>query len=517
MHKFEFLFKKNILKLIILSISLLIAAFFINQSRYLRSLGYETIPDTRITDEYNYVWQAISLKKYGLPVAWTTFTNVYSNPIYHSQKGNLQGLGISVDGKIIDLKEFKANSKPLTAVSEIDWSKGLEHMYFVAPFFDHSSLGGLIYSLGVNKNISQFDQVKPTDFRKPALDMAIITAILLFIFILQITGKPLVAALATGIYSTVPTYIFATRGAFLENVVSPLILGHLILLLVSLNFIDRRRFRLAYLIIFLAGLTGGLGGLSKETAVGFLLGSLIIVFFKKIPRRYILILVAGIVLPFLIYIGWGLWLQKDLFIGIFLANSTRSDFGSLKLISMLESLRFESFPIDGWWIWGIVSTFLVGGMIKFSKNKYVYLILPFLCNFLILMFIGNSNYPWYWISMIPFFAGASAIVIGDLFENPKFLTLLVFFFLPFSSSFYWGYSVFHQNSGFDLNLYRGTFIILLVIYVIRKYLAKFKYIRYVWVIVLTLILFEIFKWNLHSIQYMVAHWGNLPVPSLPKM
>jgi hypothetical protein len=502
-------------KIIIFIVSILLAAYFINQSRYLRELGYETIPEPRTADEYDYVWQAISLKKYGLPVAWSTFTNVYSDSKYQPQKGSLRGLGISVDDKIINLTEFKKDPRPITAISEIDWGKGREHMYFVAPFFYHPPLGGLIYSMGIGKDVSQFDQVKPSDFRKPALVMAIITAVLLFIFIFQITGKPLVSALSVAIYSTVPTYIIATRGAYLENVSPPFILSHLILLLISFDLFKKRHFNLVYPIIFLSGLLGGLGGLSKELSAGFLIGSLIIVIVCKIPTKYILTLVLGIVTPVVVYFGWGFWLQRDLFIGVFLSNVNRGDFGSLKFLTILESLRFRGFPIDGWWIWGIISAFIVGVSADLKKNKYLYLVLPLLFGFLAIIFSANSNYPWYWLSLIPFLAGASAIVVYDLFEKPTSLSLLIFFLLPVSSSFYWGYSVFHQDSGQNLNIFRAVFIVLLAAYSVRKYLVRFKYGKYIWMITFAFVLYEVFKWNYQSIQYLVANWGNFPVPSIP--
>ena len=208
-------------------------------------------------------------------------------------------------------------------------------------------------------------------------------------------------------------------------------------------------------------------------------------------------------------------MQKSLFIDVFLNNSTRVDFGSLKFLTTLEALRFKGFPIDGWWIWGIISAFLIGRLVDLTKNKYIYLILPLFCNFLAVILLASPNYPWYWLSMIPFLAGASAIVIGQLIVNPNLLILMTFFILPFSSSFYWGYSVFHQNSGQNINLFRGTLIILILTYLMRKYFGHNKYLHYIWIAVFSLFLFEIFKWNAYSIQYIVAHWNNLPIPSLP--
>ena len=508
---------KPVVKFSIFLLSLLIAVFFINQSRYLRGLGYETIPEPHTADEFDYVWQAISLQKYGLPVAWSMFNGVYSNPKYNSASRNLNGFTMSLGGKTIDLQDFKNNPRPITAVTQIDWGKGTEYMSFVMPFFDHPPLGGFIYSLGVNKNITEFNQVKPGDFRRPALVLALITAVLLYIFILQITGKPLVAALSSAIYSTVPTYIFATRGAYLENVSPPFILSHLILLIYSLKLIKDKKPILATVLIFVSGLIGSLGALSKETSVGFLLGSLIIVLITKVQRKYALTLIVGLVVPILVYIGWGMSLQKDLFIGVILGNLARGDFGSLKFLTILESLRFRDFPIDGWWVWGILSSFLVGKMVDIHKNKYVYLALPLLFGVLTIILTANSNYSWYWLSLIPFFASAGAIILGDLFENPRFLELVAFILIPFSSSFYWGYSVFHQNSSQNLNVYRGGFVVLIVSYLVNKYLVRFKYRRYVWMFVFAFVLFEISKWNLQSIQYLVAHWGNLPVPSIPEL
>ncbi|NMC99789.1 MAG: hypothetical protein GYA62_08725, partial [Bacteroidales bacterium] len=199
------------LNIIIFLISVFIAGVFIYLSIYLRSLGYSSIPEPYIADEYDYIWQAISLKKNGIPIAWSNLSGVYSDEKLRPRKGGIAGTSITVDGKTIDLSEFKKDSRPITAVTEINWGKGKEHMYFVAPFFYHSPVGGLILSMGMDNKISSFEDVRPWDFRKSALNIAILVSVLIFIYTLQVTKKPLIASLAVCIYSTVPTYVIATR------------------------------------------------------------------------------------------------------------------------------------------------------------------------------------------------------------------------------------------------------------------------------------------------------------------
>lgn len=513
-------FFKRRLKVVILILSLIVAFYYINQSRYLRKLGYETIPETEIADEYDYVWQGISLRRYGVPIGWTMFDGTYSNPKFGTRTGNVDGFKVIINGEHIDFKKFKEDPRPVVAITQIDWSKGLEHMTFVAPFLDHSPIGGIIYSLGVGSDVTKLDQVKAFDFRKPSLILSLITAILLFVFVFQITAKPLVAALSSAIYSTVPTYIFASRGAYLENVSSLFILSCLVLLLFSIELVKKKKVRLSYFLIFISGVLGGVGILSKEISIGFILGAFLTAFITKVSVKHISTMFLGVITPIIIYALWAFWMQGSLFTSLIFANSVRSDFGSLKFLTIFQSLRFSNFPIDGWWIWGMFSLFIIGSLSKIKENKYLFLSLPVFFAFLTIIFSANSNYPWYWISTIPFIAGVSAMVIFDLFENPKFVNLATFFFMPFSSSFYWGYSVFHQNSNMNLNVYRVLFITIFSVFVAMKYLkfGKYtRYTRYLWFFILTVFLFEAFKWNFRSVQFMVANWGSLPMPSLPRI
>lgn len=491
--------------------AVIIAVIIIQQSIFLRWFGYETIPSP-ITDEYDYVWQGLSIREHGLPVAWSILSHIYGDAKYNSRGGNLDGFGITVDNKLINLNEFKKDSRPIIAIEQIDYVKGIEHMFFVAPFFDHPPLGGLIYSLGENSNIRKVDDVKPVDFRKPALAMALITTVLIFIFLFLITSTPWISVLGVIIYSTVPTYLLATRTSFLENVVPPFILINLILLFLMIKSYEKSLNKnLIYFITILSGLVGGLGVLAKESALGFIIGSIILLIINKLPKKIIFIFLVSLGIPVFIYICWGLWLQKELFIDIFIANSNRGYFGALKMASMLEALKFKDFPIDGWWIWGFISLLLIS--IKVQQKKLLFLIIPLAFNLLFCLLLGGPNYPWYFISSIPFLACCSAVLIWQIYENPNIPTALVFFIIPFSSSYYWGRVALNLQP--SINHYRMSFMAFSVcLFIVIKF-GKYKIIKLAWFIFLAILIYKIVIFNEVFMPYLIANWGKLPIPSLP--
>lgn len=499
------------LKIITLFVTIIISIIIIYQSLFYRWFGYETIP-MPITDEFNYVWQALSLRQYGLPVGWVTFSYIYKEPKYQTRGANLEGLGIISEGKRIDLYQFQKDRRPLVAIEEINYLKGKEYMFFATPFFDHPPLGGLIYSLGENKNIKEFKQVKPAEFRRPALALAVITAILLFIFICLITDNPWIALLTVIIYSTVPTYLLATRTAFLENAEAPFILLHLIILFGAIQLQKRRTaFKVIPFIFALSGFIGGLGFLVKEPALGFLIGSTILLIKNNVPKKYLSIFLIALFTPIVSYFIWGLWLQKDLFIEVLKANSERGYFGALKLVTMLEALKFKDFPTDGWWIWGLLSFLIIS--LKIKQSNLQFLIFPLLFHFLLILFLASPNYSWYFISMIPLLAGCSAIAIWQIIENPKIAISLAFFLIPFSSSYYWGRVSLSLPP--SIAHYRYAFIIFSMLLIFRLVFSKHFTIKIIWYIFWAILIEKIITFNQIFMPYLISHWGNLPIPSLP--
>ena len=498
---------RNLFKVVCLVLAVLVSFWIIKKSVFLRSFGYGTYP-TPIADEFTYVWQSVSLKEYGLPMAWTLNSGVYKDDRFNPIVGNVDGFGINIGQGVINLEKFKENSRPLSAVKEIDYVKGKEQMLFVIPFFDHPPLGGMIYSLGVDKNIKNVEDVRADDFRKPALVMAVITVVLLFVFLTLITTNPWVGTLGVVVYSTVPTYLLATRTAFLENAVAPFILIHLILLFLYTKYSSKK---FSFLILIIAGLFGGLGVLAKEPAIGFLIGSTILLLKNKIKLKNIFIFLAACAVPILMYVGWGFYLQRDLFIAILLTNANRGYFGAIKIVTMLEALKFKNFPTDGWWIWGLLSFVLVS--IKVKDKKILFLILPLFTHLLVILLLGSTNYPWYWMSTIPFLAGCSGLLIWKIFNKPNLITALLFFFIPFSSSYYWGREALGISP--SINHYRMAFIVFGLMLFFRIKFKKNKIIKILWIIFMVWMMYKIVIFNELFIPYLIAHWGNLSILSLP--
>lgn len=475
------------------------ALFFINQGIFNRWIGYETKPAVML-DEFDYVWQGLSLRTTGLPIAWSTYPDLY--------KQLPGGFNKQIDNGL-DADKFRNHPQPIVTIKELDFGEGTKQLTFVAPFFDRPPLGGLIYSLNFNDSQTILD-IKPPEFRKVSLILGIIVSVLIFFFGFLLTNNPWVGVLSTAIYNTVPTYVFASRFTLGETVVSPLVLLELIFIALANKF--KNSLKIFLITLFGAGLFGGAAFLAKESAVGFTIGCFALLIYWKVNLKALASFLAGFLLPILIYISWGFWLQGALFWQVFLSNLGRPFFGALKFVTIFQGLRFQDFPIDGWWIWGFVAMFLT--CIYLGKD-YLLLILPTIFHLSVVIFLGGSNYPWYYLSLIPFFSIYSAVLLSYSFQFPKASILVPFFFFGVSSSFYWGYSTLHSLS--DGVGYKLLFLVFFLILFLRIRYSQRRIFRLIWCGFFVLFLYEVFKWNNYSVMFLTQNWGNLPIPSLPKM
>lgn len=487
-------------------ISLVAVIIFIYYINGIRQLGYSLVPSTGILDEYSYVWQGMSLRKEGVPVAWSIFYGIEPNK---NNIGKVKDFSIELNKEKITASNFERFPKPTVAVKELDYGIGTRQIVFMFPFLDHPPLGGLLMSLGVPNSVNTFSDISLKDTRFASTNIAVIVSILIFILAYLVTFRPFIAALSVVVYSTVPSYLLASRFALLENILVPFVLLQLIFLILVNHFKSKKRISMIFLI--LSAITAGLMLLIKETGAGFIIGSIVMLIvwhfsFKKISLYFILPILTVIG----VYLLWASQFSSTILFQILYLQSTRSFVGSLNFLSTLPSLRFENFPLDGWWVWGFISFGLIG--LK-EGQKYLSILIPAICNLILVLLLGGPNFPWYYLTLIPFFAIFIALGIFYIYKSPAFSSILSFMLIPLSSSFYWGYSVLHQ----PLNIwtYRLLFLICIIISSFRILKPLNSKIRIIWLLFCFGLLMLIIRWNIKSLYFIIANFDKLPFPSFP--
>lgn len=496
----------------VLIVVLFLLTVFLKHSFYLRSIGYDHIPDTHvILDERTHVWQGLSIRSSGIPAAWSSLGAYKEN----SFGGDVVGFNIAVDQKSPRLFDFVNYPKPVYIYYPINLGveRGIKHISLVQPYFDHPPFGGLVLSSFVSSHVKTFTDLTAWEFRKGSLWMATLTAILIFILGWQIFKIPIIGLIATLIYGTVPTFLLLSRYALLENVLTPLML-----LTVSLIIFAKRVYSLKSgfwlnpkIIIFSAGVVSGLAALTKITGWSILIIGLLLLRFLKVNFKDSLFFIIPSIFLGSLFFAWGLFLSPKLFWDVLYYQAIERGFvGSLNFLISATGVGILNFPFDGWWIGG----FLFLG-IMMTKKEYMPLTIAAVTSLLTALFLGGANYPWYFIPLIPFMCLSIAYFLWQTFNNPSFIDVLAFFLIFFSSSFHWGYGIYKAllestNYQHPFALYRLFFIVFLSFSLSAPFLIKRKKFRYIWIVFATLVFLLTFYWNVQSFYFILSHWGKLP-------
>lgn len=504
---FNKLAKDSKIKIIFWAILLV---FSVKLGADLRFVGYQVIPEPYIIlDEHTNVWHGVSLRKTGVPSAWSILGSYMKLSKTIGVGGMVDGFNISVDGIKPTFENFPDFPKPAIAINEFDFGRGLSHTRIVQPYLDHPPFGAYILSLFVSEKATSFEEVNNYDLRKASLYLAVLTQLLIFVFALLITKKPLIGIIASTVYATVPSYLLLSRYALLENVLSPLVLLGFILIILARDQLEKKKkSRLLTILLILAGVIGGLGALTKLVGWVFILAGTVLLYFWKFKFRHILTYALPAFLIGILYFVWGFYLSPKLFIDLFLLQSQRDFIGSINLLVTFFRVSIFNFPLDGWWIGGFIALLMIP-----RKKEY----LPIAAGVVAVLFsalsIVGANYPWYFIPLIPFMAIAIAILFYNIAVKPSFVSILFVFFTFVSSSFYWGYGVFQKIQPFSiyrllLLLFTGTGIF----WEMTKKNSKFQKVWYVGIIILLLILALL---NRRSMFFILENWGKLPLIYTP--
>lgn len=482
------------------------------QGNFLRKIGYFRTPEPYvILDEHTNVWHGLSIRKTGIPTAWSILSVYKENSLKYGSGGGIEGFLIKPAGINPALLGYREVKSPVTAVFEKDLGKGVNHIPLVQPYLDHPPLAGIVLSLGVSKSASTFSEVSDFDMRRSATFIAIITQVLIAILAYQLTKSYFVGVASSFIYATAPSFLLLSRYAQLENVLTPLLLATLILLL----FINGRREKLTpkltHLLITLSGILAGLCALTKLSGwIAVALGIFLLIHWK-FDRKKIAFFAVPSVLIGLLYFLWGLYLSPKLFVDLFLYQGiTRSFIGSLNLLTSLVRVNILNFPFDGWWIGGFISLVLIP-----KDKKFVPLYASVILILISALFLGGANYSWYFIPLIPFMCISISMFFNGLIKKPNVLNILLTFFIFVSSSFYWGWGVFYASASLHnyqqpFTLYRAVFLAFLLIALSISKLKKLKMFKIYWPVFVGILLISLVLLNHHGMYYILDNWGKFP-------
>jgi len=512
--------------LIFTLLALILLAFFSKKLFYFRWIGYEFYPETRIVlDEKNYVNAGYSFRKTGIPTAWSNL-NSYTVPKEKEKDKVVEfnNVSITVNGQEPNLKNRKLFDYPLFYVTNTDIGKGQESILLVQPFLDHPLLSGIFYSLWTKNEPTHFADFAVADFRKGALFLGVLSGLLIFLCAFLLTKKWLVAFLSFFIWSLAPSYVLASRYALIENLLIPLSLLTLIFLIIF------QKYQKKYLWLILAGFTTGLAISNKESGIFIFLMGLIILIKEKISfKKLLFYLIPSLIIGSSFYL-YAFWLAPELYTSLFFDQAGRGFFGPLSFLYSSRQISFEGFPLDGFWLWGLILIPLS----FFRKEKLSPVLIGFFSYLIIFLFLGGLNYPWYYLPFIPFLVLVSGQELYSLLVKPNLTSLLLFFLLPFSTAIYWGWMVFNKEG--QVALYRLGLIIFLVAFLCfklkdvpwQKYNSKFYLklkplikifqskegiiFKLIWYVFFAVVLFLTFRLSGRGIQYVIASWGHLPEP-----
>ena len=481
-------------------ICFLLVIFFSFKTYPLKTLGYKSIPNKgEILDEYDFGWIGKSFLETGVPTAWSDL-GVYSkeNP-EKNIISKMEGFSILANGRKPSFKSFSSFPKPMVKVETLDYGKGDRHIRFVQPFLDHPPLAGVIYSLGLNKDVVNFNQLELEQIRQPSIYLAIIAGVLLFFLGTQLYG-PLVGLIAFLFYSTVPSFVFASRLALAENVLLVFFLSSVNLLILG------KKLSKDWLLIF-SGILAGLGSLTKLSGWAIILVGLFLLIFYKSSRKRIISFLLPAVLIGSLYFFYSFYLAGPFFIELILDHSSRLFLGALSFFQQISRVSLSNFPLDGWWIGGF---FILAYLAAFKGNREVAIMSG--TYLLSILFLGGGNHTWYYFPLMPFLALSVAVLVKRLATKYSLTDLVLFLIFPVSSSFYWGFTVFNSSLGLQwfyrlMIIFFGFLAICFLTKIKQKFLFKFG-----WILLLILLVHRLYLWNFRSILYLIDNWGKLQPP-----
>lgn len=470
-------------------VCIFIVLIVIWQTWPLKIISFDKIPRVGETfDEYAFAWMGKSLLASGRPISWTTNIGAYRKDF---SNGNLRGWKLESDnGKI-----------PTVSTISLDYGNGTQYIDLVSPYLDHPPLAGVVYSLGIPQTVNSPLEVKPEHFRFPNRYLSVITAGLLFVSGCLIYS-PFVGLIAAGLYSTGSSFLLISRLTMAENVLIPLFLSCLILSFLAVKL------KKVYLFV-LAGLVAGLCVLTKFSGIAAVVSVFIYMLTNGTNKKQLCLFSLSFMTVAATFLIYGLIQSPNLFWDVMASQAGRGGtWGVINLIQSVERVFFLSFPIDGWWTGGFVAMVYI--MAKNGRH-HLLTITPLIFMFVATL-LGGDNNAWYFFPLGIFIVMTWGIVIKEVFFSPDLINTSLLFLFGFSSSFYWGYSRLHLQTNLSWPIRIVALMFVFSGLFMQKIWERYPLTKYVWYIVILLLLYRLYLWNFRGFQYILSQWSNLPFP-----
>lgn len=371
----------------------------------LRSHNYERVPTSNHLDEMLYAWSGINIIETGVPVSWSTLdypdrAQVFKGKI--SYKGGIPEASVTLYKPWLD-------EPPLFSL--------------LVGYFAHI--------FGADRN----EFIPSSYIRIPLVYIGTLVSIFVFLIAKKLSDYK-TGILAMLIYGTTPIFVFGSRLAMPENLIS---LCFVIIMWLLLKY--REQFKIWTLIPI--PVLVGIAGLSKPTGYFLLLFSIFVtvwfsnkkINFKKILKR-VLYLILGTV-PFVAYYFWySNNLDSEIFKVIFAIQSGRPA-GFSSFISFLISPSYDmSIFKDGWFLLSVVyALYLLINPKNDMNTKFISL--AFVFWILVVMFTGGEGDPmsWYRFPVYPVLSIILAFGIKHLYKLNNLFSTFIFFGLLLTSRY----------------------------------------------------------------------------------
>lgn len=404
---------------------------------FLRHDKFRTIPRHGATfDEFAWTWLGINLIQKHTPISWS------SQPQYTQRK-------------------------------EIRYQGAA--FLLVKPYLEHPPLFGLVAgSFAIANGAKNMYDVTLAKIRPLSLILGTFSILMVFLLSNEIYGKE-VALISSLLYATVPTIAIGSRIVQNENFLIPFWLLSIYLLLRYLKT-GRKRFR------NIAGFIAGLLSLAKVPWLVVGLSLSMILSFKNKWRDALV--VGGVtLLIFSVFIFYGLYFDKELFINLWKLQIARYDITFSGFFSLFKDpLLVDRFYLDGWVFFGWFSLVLL--LKDFKKNFPI--VIPLIA-YLVTYIFGIPNEPahgWYRYPFYPFLLISTAVILKEEMKKNSFVTLFFILFVGLALL----QNTWQNTFGFSYLAYRSFILLgtLPVLYLIWKDKSSSKLVIF-WLILFTVL------------------------------